>query len=732
MSLAKSGSSFASPYRQPETVELAGMQKANCDRCYRRKCKCDRQQPCAGCRKAGPHVRCIYTANTRERAARAQQLERLERRLNDAEGRNERLVEQVHRLRSASVPSDGQRSPVHEASPIQPTSAVYQPRANGVASHASFLSMSAAGDRQYLGSASGVFFADLIRASVSIPVSRHATPPRDEPSRAFEATDDAVLERPGRQLALKLIEAYLCHDFLCYPFLIPSDIFRAVDAVYNLAETGHTTPWDRFVVDMLMAISTTHVSKYAGWSLPSVESHYTRAMSQIAEVLRPGGLQALHAILLLCQYRGVSSTNDKSGSMWHLVGAAARICFELGLHRQTTYTSLNPSSSGTADPQYALQQSKRRSFWCVVALDRITSNILGRPSAIRNEDFDHCCPEQDPSLAVLDRASERESKPFVFPHIVRYRLLCGRIMTTLHRSRPDDMSHAEALHLRQRLCTDLEQWHQETSRLGLRDGTSTLAQGGSCYLSEDWFKLLFANAMLMLWRPANLLSGIVGEGISLQRIFDSSKSAILLYSTLHKTRYINYSWVTLQGVFMAGLSYIYAVSRQFRGSHQLSGAQNTSRLAQDPSISEVISDTRACSNVLVAVSDRWNLPRYCHEVFDRLSDAVLADAVKLLLASQNQTSSAVPHVRNHVQQPWNTGQIERLDHADGTSWAADSSTSGANNLGVPDFTQLSVDNEFMQCFGDLQNLFGLQQIDDSVMELSQDWIDHFSQPMYAT
>jgi hypothetical protein len=41
----------------------------------------------------------------------------------------------------------------------------------------------------------------------------------------------------------------------------------------------------------------------------------------------------------------------------------------------------------------------------------------------------------------------------------------------------------------------------------------------------------------------------------------------------------------------------------------------------------IVNDTRACSTVLVAVSERWTSARNCHVVSGRLSDAVLADVV---------------------------------------------------------------------------------------------------------
>ena len=61
---------------------------------------------------------------------------------------------------------------------------------------------------------------------------------------------------------------------------------------------------------------------------------------------------------------------------------------------------------------------------------------------------------------------------------------------------------------------------------------------------------------------------------------------------------------------------------------------------------DIVNDTRAYSNVLVAVSERCNAPKNCHEVFDRLSDAALADAVELYTHSPSRPHRDVPATIN--------------------------------------------------------------------------------------
>ncbi|CAD0082728.1 unnamed protein product [Aureobasidium vineae] len=584
-----------------------------------------------------------------------------------------------------------------------PQAASNTSRRSDVAAQISILSTSAAGERQYLGSTSGVLFADLVRASVDVPHSRHPSPPitihsEDSPEISEEIRPDIPRELPPKKLARKLIQAYLDHDFLSYPFLTPLEIHRILDCLYG-SGIASLTCYELFVIDMLFAISTAQVSKYDWRQLPSAESHHARAMSNIGGVLRLGGLQSLHAILLLCQYRTGSSIQDNSGSMWLLVGIAARMCFEMGLHKESAYQLTGPGDDDATAKRYLLQESKRRSFWSVLCMDRITSLILGRPCAIRDDDFDHVCPMED-STIIPSPSADGHIMPFVFRHIVSYRLLCGRVVSALHRKKASDVSEQHVLQIRQELCADLEKWKQDVEQLHLEQTPQT---SSSCHLSMEWYDLLYSNAMLILWRPSPLLPDVSHDAKALQFIFESAKQSITIYASLHKSRKINYSWITLQSVFLAGLSYVYACGRHFRSRWRNPSEPS---LQKDPTTIEVVNDTRACSNVLVAVSERWNALRNCHEVFDRLSDAILSDAIKL------QTAQAQQMAHSMVTQPVGMSNNSNFNNTLMTS--RDTTT----------FSPLAVDTEFLHCFDDLQQLYNMQQIEDPIMELSQDWLGY--------
>jgi hypothetical protein len=248
--------------------------------------------------------------------------------------------------------------------------------------------------------------------------------------------------------------------------------------------------------------------------------------------------------------------------MWHTVGIAVRMTLELGLHRESAYPiKYTIDLEEPALQKYRIQELGRRCFWCVIAMDRIVSYVLGRPLGIGEDDIDAALPvlESDTLLTrPLSSTVAGVSRLAIFNKVVLYRLFCGRLITTLHRRRSPNVSIEDALRIRDELADELDLWYSSLQELRLPENASQESGEQSCYLSTTWYEVLYANATLMIWRPCPLLADITNDRNTLQRIYDSAIHAINTYSILHRSRLINYSWVTLQSVFMAGLSYIYA------------------------------------------------------------------------------------------------------------------------------------------------------------------------------
>ena len=313
----------------------------------------------------------------------------------------------------------------------------------------------------------------------------------------------------------------------------------------------------------------------------------------------------------------------------------------------------------------------------------------------------------------------------MFVHIVRYRVICGNILSALHNTSSRAQGDAtSALAARDKLATDLAQWHHETAALSLPEInlSNPLLGDQSSYRAREWYELLYYNALLMLYRPSPALSSAPPQDAGvLQTIFVAAKQSITLYSHLHRSRRINYTWITLHSVFMAGLSYVYAVGRHFRARKRRTPVSISSLLQSDPTIIEIVHDSRACSNVLVGISERWNVTKHCHDVFNRLTDAMLKDAIEYQSRSTEQAST-------HPK-PAALGSDESLLPAGHTAVSATPNIAllGSWDISDPSPSSLGIDSVVRECFDDLRRFQMLEgQGDDPVGRLFHDWLGEIS------
>lgn len=343
---------------------------------------------------------------------------------------------------------------------------------------------------------------------------------------------------------------------------------------------------------------------------------------------------------------------------------------------------------------------------------------MGRPLAIHLEDVDTTLPDpnlDESSEMGVDQPDRNPSPTAIFNHLTRYRVLSGKVMVSLHSPRGQTHDEASTGTTRLALTQELENWRSETASLSLFADSQKTRQ--SSYLSPEWYELLYYNTLLMLYRPSPALSNIPTRApVVLQPIFDASREAISRYAMLHTSQRINYTWITLHAVFMAGLSYIYAVSRHFRARRaNLEVASSATTLKTDPTILEVVNTCRSCSIVLVAVSERWATPRHCHKVFDRLGDAVLADVISFFTKSQS-AGPLIPAVRPSLPSDSlsESHTVNQLSVFDPSVHVAP--------MQEPSPSAIGVDSVLRDCFEDLQHFHDAHGGDGPIQQLSQDWL----------
>ena len=173
---------------------------------------------------------------------------------------------------------------------------------------------------------------------------------------------------PARHEITPLLQHYFDNLFTQMPFFSETNFWTSVDTVYQ-AGGRFAKPSDHWFLRLVLAIASASISHESG------DRSHQRALSLISEalpfaedVLRPGSVVGIQAILLLAQY---SLLDPKHFRAWYLVGMAARALVDLGLHQDP------PSEVLPADEQLDM---RRRVFHCVYCMDRFVLHCPERSS----------------------------------------------------------------------------------------------------------------------------------------------------------------------------------------------------------------------------------------------------------------------------------------------------------------------------------------------------------------
>lgn len=134
------------------------------------------------------------------------------------------------------------------------------------------------------------------------------------------------------------------------------------------------------------------------------------------------------------------------------VGYAVRLCFNLGLHRRTTY-STEPSLDN---------ELRKRAFWCLIPMDRLMTTMLGWPCSIHDEEFDLDYPlECDDEYLSSDDPCKAFKQPPGKPSAMAYFVWYLRLMKVHDRavrtifSSEDTRKHQDPVRAQQ-LAFDLD------------------------------------------------------------------------------------------------------------------------------------------------------------------------------------------------------------------------------------------------------------------------------------
>ncbi|KAL4977490.1 fungal-specific transcription factor domain-containing protein [Aspergillus desertorum] len=337
---------------------------AACSRCRTAKIRCDGKLPaCSACERAGKADTCSSSDEFPRGKERSY--------VGSLEAYCERLEKRAAELRERKrLLTGGEGGVIHESSITSASSApathAHRQEVSNIddlVGDFGYLSVSAT-SRDFQGITSNTSFANLLLA-VSLGEQIPRSSPRPLPSRS-EITP--------------LIQHYFDTFFIQLPFFLETSFWASVDTVYR--DGAHfAKPFDNWAVRMVLAIA------YGSMSNSQMDVDHRKALSLVQEalqyaedVLRPGTLVGIQAILFLAQYSLVDPVHFRT---WYLVGMAARVLVDLGLHQD---------HHAEAVPSPGQQDLRRRVFHCVYSLDRATSTALDRTLSFSDDSVNVAFP----------------------------------------------------------------------------------------------------------------------------------------------------------------------------------------------------------------------------------------------------------------------------------------------------------------------------------------------------
>lgn len=328
-----------------------------------------------------------------------------------------------------------------------------------------------------------------------------------------------------------------------------------------------------------------------------------------------GGLEELQVVLLLA---GFALLRPVAPGLWYIIGVAVRLAVDLGLHYEDgkdidiglEAEEFNGENNENARMQRErslrergrrewVRDFRRRLWWCTYSLDRLVSTCVGRPFGIT----DQVVTTEFPSLLddkYITPAGFQEpggvgepSYKYVAYHYFRLRLLQSEILQVLqhqhaqmaragganqrnpymHTSLPSGFLSKFDSFRSWRIDIDNRLWEWKSSAPTKRDT--------GVDFSVEFLELNYWQCIIMLYRQSLSVPPMFkGEyntsdevqspsvhNVELQedeelvfwKVAEAGQRVLRLYRQLHRVHLVNYTFLATHHLFMAGISFLYAI-----------------------------------------------------------------------------------------------------------------------------------------------------------------------------
>ncbi|KIX03130.1 uncharacterized protein Z518_06680 [Rhinocladiella mackenziei CBS 650.93] len=396
---------------------------------------------------------------------------------------------------------------------------------------------------------------------------------------------------------------------------------------------------------------------------------YLGSNSSLEAAERPNGdLEELQAVLLLSSF---ALLRPVAPGLWYIVGVAMRLAVDLGLHYEdgsdiddaaegqdglgNAMSAVDPRATRPVDAKEKgrrewIRDLRRRLWWCTYTFDRLVSTCVGRPFGIT----DQVVTTEFPSLLddqyitrggfLPQQSADEPSYKRVSHHYFRLRLLQSEILQVLQHqqaqqarlngtNRSNQFMHTKLPSPFMSKFESFRSWRRDIDqrlyewKISAPDPSET-----GVGFSVHFLELNYWQAVIMLYRqslsvPAPLANELSptedvsspssvrmeekeDEDLVFLKCAEAGQKTLKLYRQLHRLRLVNYTYLATHHLFMAGISFLYAVWHS---------PAVRARLSLDDFDFTVL----AATSVLGDLMEKCPPAEACRDAFERMSKATV-------------------------------------------------------------------------------------------------------------
>lgn len=321
-----------------------------------------------------------------------------------------------------------------------------------------------------------------------------------------------------------------------------------------------------------------------------------------------GDLEELQAVLLLASF---ALLRPIAPGLWYIVGVAMRLAIDLGLHYEDgsglsdsdlhleTRTEKSSRKAQQVGRRQYMRDLRRRLWWCTYAFDRLVSTCVGRPFGITDQvittEFPSLLDDQyiTPEGIAKGISPHEPSYKLVGRHYLRLRLLQSEIVQVLQYeqaqmtrmngwNRQNDFMHTKLPSPFLIKHKSFRSWRRDVDQRLFEWKESAPAQAlTGVSFSHQFLELNYWQAVTMLYRqslsvpppfagemsptedvtsPSSIFTEEKeDEDLVFLKCAEAGQKTLKIYRQLHRLRLVNYTYLATHHLFMAGISFLYAV-----------------------------------------------------------------------------------------------------------------------------------------------------------------------------